>query len=152
MGPDGALYIADDVKGRIWKVTYRGAGAAAIAAAATPGAPAAPPARAPEHALRVPPGVSQAQVQAGERLFKAQTCTGCHGADARGTPLGPSLATGKWVWSDGSLAGIRNTIDKGVPTPKTFRSAMPPKGGAQLSESQLSEVAAYVWAVGHSGG
>jgi len=24
MGPDGALYIADDAKGRIWKVTYQG--------------------------------------------------------------------------------------------------------------------------------
>src|SRR5260370_7678290 len=24
MGPDGALYIADDVHGRIWRVTYRG--------------------------------------------------------------------------------------------------------------------------------
>jgi glucose/arabinose dehydrogenase len=25
-GPDGALYVSDDVKGRIWKITYEGAG------------------------------------------------------------------------------------------------------------------------------
>ena len=153
VGPDGALYIADDVKGRIWKVSYKGpAGATAIAAASSGSPAAAPSAPAPGHALRVPPGSTQAQVQAGERLFKAQTCTGCHGADAKGSPLGPSLAAGKWVWSDGSLAGIRRTIDKGVPTPKAFRSAMPPKGGAQLTDTQLDEVAAYVWAVGHTGG
>lgn len=24
MGPDGALYISDDVRGRIWRVTYQG--------------------------------------------------------------------------------------------------------------------------------
>jgi len=24
VGPDGALYIADDVKGRVWRVTYGG--------------------------------------------------------------------------------------------------------------------------------
>jgi glucose/arabinose dehydrogenase len=35
VGPDGALYIADDVQGRIWRVTYRGESAA-------PGQTAAP--------------------------------------------------------------------------------------------------------------
>jgi glucose/arabinose dehydrogenase len=25
LGPDGALYIGDDLSGRIWRVTYRGA-------------------------------------------------------------------------------------------------------------------------------
>jgi glucose/arabinose dehydrogenase len=28
VGPDGALYIAEDVHGRIWRVTYRGETAA----------------------------------------------------------------------------------------------------------------------------
>jgi mono/diheme cytochrome c family protein len=124
----------------------------AIAPAASTGSAApSPPARAPEYSLPVPPGSSQAQVEAGERLFNARTCTGCHGQGAKGTPLGPDLTAGKWIWSDGSLAGIRATIDKGVATPKTYRSPMPPKGGAQLSESELNEVAAYVWAVGHQG-
>jgi glucose/arabinose dehydrogenase/cytochrome c551/c552 len=154
VGPDGALYIADDQKGRIWKVTYHGPAnlaAAASAPASGEAAAAAPPARAPEYSLPVPPGSSQAAVAAGERIFKASSCTGCHGADAQGTPLGPSLAAGKWVWSDGSLAGLRRTIETGVAMPRNYRSPMPPKGGAQLTNAQLSEIAAYVWAVGHQG-
>jgi len=33
VGPDGALYISEDTKGRIWKVTYRGPATAAVAGA-----------------------------------------------------------------------------------------------------------------------
>jgi hypothetical protein len=29
---------------------------------------------------------------------------------------------------------------------------MPPKGGAELSDSEVSAVAAYVWALGHRSG
>ena len=41
------------------------------------------------------------------------------------------------------------TINDGVPNPKDYRSPMPPKGGAQLSSSDVSAAAAYVWALGH---
>jgi glucose/arabinose dehydrogenase len=34
LGPDGALYISDDWRGRIWRVTYRGPATAAVASAA----------------------------------------------------------------------------------------------------------------------
>jgi glucose/arabinose dehydrogenase/cytochrome c5 len=153
VGPDGALYISDDVKGRIWKVTYRGpANLAAVSPAPAPRTEAASqtqPARPPESPLPTPPGSTQAQVDAGDRLFHSLSCTGCHGTDARGTPLGPDLASGKWLWGDGSLASIKATITKGVPAPKQYRSPMPPMGGAQLSDKDLDAVAAYVWAVGH---
>ncbi|MGA7490034.1 MAG: glucose dehydrogenase, partial [Xanthobacteraceae bacterium] len=33
VGPDGALYISDDQRGRIWRLTYRGPATAAVAAA-----------------------------------------------------------------------------------------------------------------------
>ena len=59
------------------------------------------------------------------------------------------VAAGKWTWSDGSLAGMRKTITQGVPQPKNYRGAMPPMGGAQLSDAQASAVAAYVWSLGH---
>ena len=35
-GPDGALYISDDQRGRIWRITYRGPATAKVAAAPPP--------------------------------------------------------------------------------------------------------------------
>jgi cbb3-type cytochrome c oxidase subunit III len=100
-----------------------------------------------------PPGGSEAQVELGEKVFNGEvggaTCAGCHGAGGIGTPVGPNLASGKWLWGDGSLASITATIKNGVPEPKQHPGAMPPMGGVELSEADLSAVSAYVWALGH---
>ncbi|PYX44603.1 MAG: hypothetical protein DMG79_20610 [Acidobacteria bacterium] len=89
----------------------------------------------------------------GERVFRGQVggaaCTGCHGNSGQGTPLGPPLTGKKWLWSDGSYAGINKTITDGVSQPKQYRSPMPPMGGAQLTPDQASAVAAYVWSLSH---
>jgi mono/diheme cytochrome c family protein len=84
----------------------------------------------------------------GSQVFSGQVggaaCTGCHGSDGTGSPLGPDLTSGKYVWGDGSVAAIKKTIAAGVPNPKNYRGPMPPMGGAQLSPEQLDAVAAYV--------
>jgi mono/diheme cytochrome c family protein len=88
-------------------------------------------------------------VSMGERIYHGQVgaaaCTGCHGGNGAGTPLGPDLTDTEWLWSDGSFAGIAKTITTGVSAPKEYRSPMPPLGGAQLTPEQVSAVAAYVW-------
>jgi mono/diheme cytochrome c family protein len=93
-------------------------------------------------------------VALGERIYRGQVggaaCTGCHGASGQGSPLGPDLTGKKWLWSDGSFAGITKIITDGVPQPKQYRSPMPAMGGAQLTPEQVSAVAAYVWSLGHS--
>jgi glucose/arabinose dehydrogenase/cytochrome c5 len=151
VAPDGALYIADDVKGRIWRVTYQGDPKIASVTGAPKPEMAAAATTASAKPLPVPPGSSADEVAAGGRLFRANACGGCHGTDATGSPVGPNLTTGTWLWSDGSLAGISDIIAKGVPAPKNYRSAMPPMGGAQFSPADLKAVSAYVWAVGHQG-
>ncbi len=165
-GSDGALYVSDDVGGRIWRITFRGdvakTGVEAAPAAAAGGAAgeAEPPegvhrqaGRAETGALPVPPGATAAQVALGARIFEGEaadgTCAGCHGPGGKGSALGPDLTSGKWLWSDGSLAAIRTTIENGVPHPKEYRGVMPPRGGAPLTDSDVSAVAAYVWALGH---
>lgn len=62
--------------------------------------------------------------------------------------VGSDLTSGQWLWSDGSLDAIASTIAQGVPAPKRTFGAMPPLGGAQLSATDLTAVAAYVWAIG----
>jgi mono/diheme cytochrome c family protein len=172
VGPDGGLYISDDQRGRIWRVTYSGPATAAVAAApalspradnSVPGA-AVPPegihpdagAQAAGAPLPLPPGATAAQVALGSRIYHGEVasapCVGCHGTNGAGSPQGPDLTGGKWLWGDGSLTSIAKTITDGVPQPKKYGAPMPPMGGAQLSPSELSAVAAYVWSLGHRSG
>ena len=168
VAPDGALYVSDDVHGRIWRITYNGDGSDKVAAAAAASAPAAtqstaatPPegihpdaGRAPAP-LATPPGATPQQVALGDRIFHGEAdngaCSGCHGSDAGGSPVGPPLNTGHWLWGDGSLASLRDAIAKGVAKPKRYEGVMPPMGGSPMSKEDLDAVTAYVWAVGHAG-
>jgi glucose/arabinose dehydrogenase len=165
VSPDGALYISDDQRGRIWRVTYSGPATTAEAAAPAPAARASSSSAATEPpegihpdagsqaSLPTPAGATPAEVELGGRIFHGQVasapCEGCHGTDAKGTPQGPDLTGGRWLWGDGSLASITRTIADGVPKPKEYGPPMPPMGGAQLSQSELAAVSAYVWALGH---
>jgi len=45
---------------------------------------------------------------------------GCHGANATGSPLGPSLASNRWLWSDGSYAGVLRAITEAFPSPNNI--------------------------------
>jgi glucose/arabinose dehydrogenase len=169
MAPDGALFISDDVHGRIWRVTFHGSAAAPVAAAPPPAVAAAsagepgppegthPDAGRPDTAkLPLPAGATRDQVALGDRIFHGEaadgTCAGCHGSDAKGSPQAPSLVNGNWVFGDGSLQAIAKTITDGVPKPKNYSEPMPAKGGAPLSESDVGAVAAYVWAISHPKG
>jgi glucose/arabinose dehydrogenase/mono/diheme cytochrome c family protein len=174
VAPDGALYVSDDVAGRIYRITYVGGSAnpsghitPCPSATASPGQVAGVSAKPPEGthpnagnqsaaAGAAPPGATPAMVALGARIYRGQVggaaCTGCHGQNAEGTVLGPALAGAnkKWLWSDGSYAGIAKTIADGVPQPKNYRSPMPPMGGAQLTPEQVKAAAAYIWSLNHS--
>jgi glucose/arabinose dehydrogenase/mono/diheme cytochrome c family protein len=173
VGPDGALFVSDDVRGRIYRIVYRGGSGNGGAAQYTPCPSASAPAgnitvadaKPPEgthpdagaaaaiDSLPVPNGATKEMVALGARIYHGQvggaTCVGCHGAAGTGTSLGPNLTDTQWLWSDGSYRAIAKTIAAGVPQPKQYRSPMPPMGGAQLTDDQVSAVAAYVWALSH---
>jgi glucose/arabinose dehydrogenase/mono/diheme cytochrome c family protein len=174
VGQDGSLYVSDDVRGRIYRIVYRGGsegGAAGGAVNVTPCPSAAAPAGNPVEVaaeppegtnpdagaaaggLPVPEGATREMVALGERIYRGEVagaaCAGCHGESGQGTALGPDLTGKKWLWSDGSYAGIKKTITEGVSQPKDYRSPMPPMGGAQLTPNQVPALAAYVWGLSH---
>ncbi len=162
--PDGTLYISDDQKGRIWRVTYIGeAKVANLQSAPAPASTsksknAGPPEGIHPEAgqesaanLPAPAGISPKQVALGSEIFQGKaaggTCAGCHGSNAEGSPLAPSLVTSNWLWGNGSLQSIESIVETGVPQPKEYRDPMPPMGGAELSPAQIQAVSAYVWAL-----
>jgi glucose/arabinose dehydrogenase/mono/diheme cytochrome c family protein len=166
VGPDGALYVSDDVRGRIYRIVYRGGDTdtAGVTPCPNPTAPAgdivAVPAGPPEGthpdagtAPAIPEGATSEMVALGERIYRGQVggaaCMGCHGDKGQGSTLGPDLSGKKWLWSDGSYTGIKKTITDGVSQPKNYRSPMPAMGGAQLTADQVSALAAYVWSISH---
>jgi glucose/arabinose dehydrogenase/mono/diheme cytochrome c family protein len=174
IAPDGSLYVSDDVRGRIYRIVYRGGSASASGAPQfVPCPPASAPAgnisvadaKPPEGthpdagaavataSLPVPNGATKEMVALGDRIYHGQvgggTCTGCHGAGGAGTALGPNLTDTQWLWGDGSFPAIAKTIAAGVPEPKQYRAPMPPMGGAELTPDQVSAVAAYIWGLSH---
>jgi glucose/arabinose dehydrogenase/mono/diheme cytochrome c family protein len=166
VGPDGSLYVSDDIRGRIYKIAYKGGpnfDAASVTACPSLTAPAGDvveaaakppegthPNAGKEANLPVPPGATAEMVAQGDGIYHSQApCAGCHGGSGEGTPLGPALTGKEWLWSDGSFAGIKKTITEGVSQPKKYRSPMPPNGGAQLTPDQVAAVSAYVWSLSH---
>jgi len=121
--------------------------------AATPAERVGPPegihpdAGADAAGLPTPKGATAAMVALGDRVYHTNTCVGCHGSNAEGTPLGSDLTKGKSLWGDGSVAAIARTITQGVAKPKEHTGVMPPMGGAQLSPSEVSALAAYIAAL-----
>jgi mono/diheme cytochrome c family protein len=96
-------------------------------------------------ALPVPPGGTREQVLLGDKIFHGEAaggkCVECHGADAKGTADGNDLTLGMWIWGDGSLTAIKNTIGHNM--------KMAPGMDGNLTPADVDAVVAYVWALGH---
>ena len=109
--------------------------------AVEPEARPAPPASTPV------PADEQGRIALGGDIFNGRAaggiCFTCHGQNAIGTQLAPSLRDQSWIHGDGSVEFIANTIRTGVPAPKQYPSVMP-AFESLLSDDQIRSVAAYV--------
>lgn len=98
----------------------------------------------------LPVGVTEAMVRRGEQVFlSVGGCALCHGSDATGL-LGPDLTDDVWLDAKGSYSTIRQIITQGISeTVATGGVEMPPRGGSDISDAEIQQVAAYVWFLSH---
>ena len=115
--------------------------------------PAAEPAEQQQPGGQAPEGATPEMVTAGQTIFTGKgMCLTCHGPTATGTPLAPNLTDSEWLnISQGTWDEIQTVVRNDVPTPKQHPSPMPPMGGAQLSDQEIQQVAAYVYSLSHQG-
>lgn len=86
--------------------------------------------------------VRQEAIAAGRKVFRGKgTCFACHGAKLEGTAIAPTLRNHKWRSGDGSLGMILRVLHNGV-----RNTAMVSRPG-NIDETELLQVATYVWAV-----
>ncbi len=99
-------------------------------------------------------GQSQQEISAlkgnpaeGQKYF-AQTCSACHGMDAKGLPkLGKDLTTSAFLASesDAELLGFLKQGRLSTDPLNTTGVSMPPKGGnPAFNEQQLSDIISYL--------
>ncbi len=121
---------------------------AAATDTASSAAPAAAPS-APTIPAQLPAGVTAEMITQGQQIFTSTgNCYTCHGMDARGTQLAPNLTDAEWLNVSGKYDEIVNLVHTGVAQPKQHPAPMPAMGGAQLSDDQVKQVAAYIWVLG----
>ena len=112
----------------------------------TPSTPSTP---APAPTVSEPADNDPALIAEGKTLFEGTAiCFTCHGADAAGTPLAPSLTDSEWLNIEApvTLEKVKMLIKDGVTEPKQFPAPMPPMG--HLADEQVEAVATYVMSLG----
>ena len=102
-----------------------------------------------------PADVTPANVALGDSIFNNGSCQNCHGKLGVGGVRAPALDGKKWLQlKTGSFEEIVGIITTGVPLTavkdSTHKRAMNPRGGrANLTDPQITAVAAYVYTLTH---
>lgn len=93
--------------------------------------------------------VTASMIDAGRKIFHGQGgCYACHGTDMQGSAVAPPLHKKGKPWlaaKDGAYQAIVGVITHGVPGTLMISH---PNG---ISDALVADVAAYIWAVNHSG-
>lgn len=92
----------------------------------------------------------------GSVLYHRNDCRKCHYSGARGGSEfgGPNLVDDEWFHCDGSINGIRSVILKGITkeqlrgTERSPDRSMPSAEEMDLSDADVTAIAAYLYAIG----
>ena len=126
---------------------------ATLAGCSHSGTAAAVPAPASMEVAGLPAGLTTSMIAVGDSIFHKGSCQRCHGMDAKGTVRAPDLTDDKWAQIGGTYAEIVAIVTTGVPKAKIKMASAPfemkPRGGTNLSDEQIRDVAAYVYTLSH---
>ena len=103
----------------------------------------------PDDEILADPVLRERVVDAGRQLF-GDNCAACHGTDAQGGVGYPNLTDDDWIWGDGSVTAIADTVRIGINAQHMdTRFAQMPAFGAQqmLSRPEVVNVARYVYSL-----
>ena len=144
-GPDGSLYVSDSVKGKIWRVMYKG-DRASFGAAQLAGMEA----RKQQQAhIRQPDAekdvLGREVTEAGAKVYE-KFCAVCHQRDGKGdTSRFPPLVSTNWVMGNKSrlislvLNGLQGEIEV---EGRKYNGVMPPH--AFLTDEQVAELLTFL--------
>jgi disulfide bond formation protein DsbB len=127
------------------------AGALVVAAVVACGGAAQPAAPATSKPAGQPTAAAKAgDATRGKQIF-TQSCSACHGQDAKGMPgLGKDMTTSAFIKAQ-SDAQLLDFVKKGRPVSdpaNTTKVDMPPKGGnPALTDAQLLDIIAFMRSV-----
>ena len=103
----------------------------------------------------LPGGVTASMIAVGDSIFHKGSCQRCHGMDAKGTVRAPDLTDNTWAQIGGTYPEIVAIVTTGVPKAKIKMVGAPfemkPRGGSNLTDEQIHDVAAYVYSLNHHG-
>lgn len=126
---------------------------ATLAGCSHSGSASAAPAPVSMEVAGLPAGVTASMIAVGDSIFHKASCQRCHGMDAKGTVRAPDLTDDKWAQIGGTYAEIVAIVTTGVPKAKIKMASAPfemkPRGGTNLSDEQIRDVAAYVYSLSH---
>jgi mono/diheme cytochrome c family protein len=144
-GPDGSLYVSDSVKGKIWRVMFKGDRASFGAAQLV-----RMEARKTQQAhIRTPDEqkdlLGREVLEAGAKLYDTY-CVACHQRDGRGDGSRfPPVASSRWV--SGNPTRLISVVLNGLQGPievdgVTFNGVMP--ANAFLTDDQVSQLLTFL--------
>lgn len=143
-GPDGSLYISDSVKGKIWRVMFKGdrRGFGEAQLAGMEGHKAHSNIRTPHPDDDV---IGRERLEAGAQLYDTY-CAACHQRDGKGDGARfPPLEATRWV--SGNKDRLIDLVLNGIEGPievngRTYNGVMP--GNAFLSDEEVAQILTYI--------
>ncbi len=141
-GPDGSLYVSDDVKGTIYKISYnKGAGNGKGQGATKTGMTQPKPAGSKTSTAT--PNL-KASLAAGKTLY-TQNCVTCHQVDGGGVMnMNPPLAKTSYVLGDKNelISILLNGMSQKEVEGETYTNVMP--AFTHLTDKQIADVLTYI--------